>query len=470
MGVLNRLDNLVQITRRAVRELATQAAKKLTWGYGSYKTQQDKEVVEYMHAVEKLRNQRNIGDICISEKELGNIESKVYKTTGRICPEYAFDFTKSPNPDRVKWLLKNPGCMSREEYAVFAAQQCKKVDIDFKVVKKRCEEVGVNVKVTDVVICDAITLAIDIEEKLCDIKFTPKVTLHDCLVEFQTKVVPTNCDIDFKTYVTERTCGVSLDTILTERKCTSGLSVSVGPAKHCPASSSMSPSISPSASLSPSASASPSSSESTSASSSMSPSPSPACEFFAGEGTIPGCADFPDATCVLPSDLNPNLVAPYGSPDITVCCSGEIFTISEKAWLYGEADYIVAGAIYPEPGFYQLQVDINPVTAEDRAMYLFGCEDTYASNLLACSGDPGCIAVVTEQYNTCVVVHSSVPSGECVGTYSASIITDLIPTGFDGLVACGEAPILYYRDVQITFNDSLGNTAQFPGRVFTMLC
>lgn len=105
--------------------------------------------------------------------------------------------------------------------------QCKKVGINFDIVEQKCHEVGIDLKITDKGVCDAIDIALDIQEKTCDITLDVDVTIENCLIDFQTQVVPLNCDLDFRTFVEEVACGTSLDVIIDNHNCGASIDVDV---------------------------------------------------------------------------------------------------------------------------------------------------------------------------------------------------------------------------------------------------
>jgi hypothetical protein len=246
----------VKATRRGLVKLGKKVAANLAYGYGRCETEEEKELWEYFYAAELLRNQEVQGDICICSKEQDIIKSNIHRILGPDCCRIEDDFTSTERPDIRQWLLANPDCVAYEYAADYLEALCKKIKIDFKVVEQKCQDIGIEIKVTDRVVCDAIDIALQLQEQTCDIELGLNVDLHQCIADVKTILEQTNCEIDLRTYVEKINCGATLETVLTEMNCEANVNVTVGDAINCPASSSVSPSVS--ASVSPSSSISPS--------------------------------------------------------------------------------------------------------------------------------------------------------------------------------------------------------------------
>lgn len=285
--ILDRLNELVQITRRGVKKIVDKEVTSLYLGYNYCTTDNDEWVKEYRHIAELLRDQALTGEVCLCDSEIDIIEAGINRVTYE-CKKGDKDFTKEENPNATEWLLQNPTCVAYEYAVDYLEALCKRISIDFKVVERKCSDVGIEIKITDHVVCDAIDIALQVEAQTCDIDLNVNVDLHQCIADVKTILTTTNCDIDLRTYVEKISCGATLQTVLEELNCQANIGVDVGDAVNCPLSPS--PSVSPSASTSPSASLSPSASESPSpsASVSLSPSPSSSISPSPSEGTPHG--------------------------------------------------------------------------------------------------------------------------------------------------------------------------------------
>jgi hypothetical protein len=253
--VIDRLNKLVQITRRGVKKLVSRSVVSTFYGYNYCETENDKWVREYRFVAEKLRDQELSGKVCLCDSEIDVIEAGINRVNYE-CKTGSKDFTVEANPATTAWLLANPDCVAYEYAADYLEALCKKIKIDFKVVEQKCQDIGIEIKVTDRVVCDAIDIALQLQEQTCDIELGLNVDLHQCIADVKTILEQTNCEIDLRTYVEKINCGATLETVLTEMNCEANVNVTVGDAINCPASSSVSPSVS--ASVSPSSSISPS--------------------------------------------------------------------------------------------------------------------------------------------------------------------------------------------------------------------
>lgn len=215
---VDELNDYLQDVRRGIAHIARHTSNDLVWGYSWCKDKNDEALFEYLHALTLLRNQALVGEICLCQDEIDLIKSNINRILGPSCKTESKDFTVEPNPD-TQWILNNPDCVAYEFLAEFLQAQCKKVHINFSVVKQRCEDVGIDLKITNKVICDAIDLAIDVEKLNCDIDLDVKINLHNCIVDVETVLNPLNCGIDLKTYVTLLDCGFTLKTILQQLNC-----------------------------------------------------------------------------------------------------------------------------------------------------------------------------------------------------------------------------------------------------------
>lgn len=306
------LNDILQRIRSFRRAEAKKVTADLFYGYGH--CEPNKTLRELGKAIKILRDQSLLGDICICDEEIENIINLTQRELGHECKDVEKDFTREASPDD-RWLINNPFCKAYDYVSDYLESVCARIGIDFKVVKQECASVDIDIKITDKAVCDAIDLALDIEEHKCDISLDVDVTLQNCLVEFQTKVVPYDCDIDFKTFVERYSCGVSIDTIISELNCGVGVGLEVGDAINCPASSSVSasPSASPSASVSPSPSPSSSPSLSPSPSSSVSPSVSPSASLSPSASASPSSSTSPSPSPVVNGNITGTVKDEFGN-------------------------------------------------------------------------------------------------------------------------------------------------------------
>lgn len=216
--MIDELNGYLQRLRKAVADIGKKTAGKLLWGYGWCKDSDDLELIELKHAIELLRNQALSGGICICEDELGHIKSRINKLLGPVCGDEPKDFTRADNPDTA-WILNNPDCVAYDFMADFLAAQCKKVGIDFSIIQRDCSTVGLDLKTSNLITCDAINLALELEEKSCDIDLDVKLDIQKCVEDVTLVLTPLNCGIDLKTYVTLLNCGFTLETILEQLNC-----------------------------------------------------------------------------------------------------------------------------------------------------------------------------------------------------------------------------------------------------------
>ena len=220
------LTDYVQITRRGLGKLAAQIAGE-AWGYGHCVTENDLELIELTKAFELLRNQDLVDEVCLCDEDIDRLKSSVHRILGPECSVVNKDFTRESNPNSDSWILANPYCLSYEYTADYLSALCKRVSIDFSIVERKCSDVDIAVKITDKGVCEALDLALKIEDKTCVIDLNPTVTLQECLVDFITEITPLNCGVSLEAFVTARNCGVSLSTAVKELSCAVDLNLDV---------------------------------------------------------------------------------------------------------------------------------------------------------------------------------------------------------------------------------------------------
>ncbi len=215
----------VQITRKALSAVGEKISKAVTWGYNYCPENLDEELVELSKAAELLRNQELYGAVCICDEEVAKIKSHIHRVVGPECKVTQRDFSRATRADLPRYIADNPYCLAYETTAEYIEAQCARIGINFKVVEKRCADVGINVTVTNPVILCAYELALDIQEKTCDIDINPTVDLQECVIDFVTKVEQHTCDIDLKTYIQEISCGADLGFIVSEHPCEADIDI-----------------------------------------------------------------------------------------------------------------------------------------------------------------------------------------------------------------------------------------------------
>jgi hypothetical protein len=216
--VTDRLNELVQITRRAVKKIVSRKTVSTFYGYNYCETENDAWVKELRFVSEKLRDQALVDDVCLCDNELDIIEAKINRFTYE-CKTGEKDFTKESNPNSTEWLLQNPLCVAYEYAADYLEALCKRIKLDFKVIEQRCQDIGIDVKITDKGVCEAIDMALKIEEQVCPTDVDLKIDLHQCVVDLQVILAETNCEVDLQTLIQLKNCDVSVDTIISALNC-----------------------------------------------------------------------------------------------------------------------------------------------------------------------------------------------------------------------------------------------------------
>lgn len=449
------MNKLLQILRKALTRIGVQEGNKLVWGYGYKKSEVDKEIVEYYHAAKLLRDQELVGYSCLDKKELEAIKSGIGRVVGVQCSESEYDYTKEPRPDKDRWLLQNPDCVTYEYYADYIAAQCKKLSIDIQVVRKECEKVGIALDVRKQTICEAIELALDVQEQKCDIDIDVKVNMQQCIIDFETIVIPQKCDIDFKTFVYEISCGATVDTVVSKLNCAVNVNVDAEETdEDCEGQT-----------------------------------PYPPCRVTINCGTVAGCdyfsEDFEDrveevteynSTVALPSLIG------YCDPCGPISVPNSSWAVTNEQFYDEELEEFL-------PIFRYLGSKVTGQVGENNLCECYGSEDLKYCWALAydqecaeacqlsfetCEGlcdpeDTECLTMCATQRNSCLNVCLSdvqIPTEElCACEYSASFVTNWVSNEEE--VACDVG--LRYTDYVATITDSLGNTKECPLRFFDVL-
>jgi hypothetical protein len=216
--VIDRWNELVQITRRAVKKIVSRKTVSIFYGYNYCETENDAWVKELRFVSERLRDQALVGDVCLCDNELDIIEAKINRFTYE-CKTGEKDFTKESNPNATEWLLQNPLCVAYEYAVDYLEALCKRIKLDFKVIEQRCQDIGIDVKITDKGVCEAIDMALKIEEHTCPTDVDLKIDLHQCVVDLQVILAETNCEVDLQTLIQLKNCDVSVDTIISALNC-----------------------------------------------------------------------------------------------------------------------------------------------------------------------------------------------------------------------------------------------------------
>lgn len=221
--MIDRWNELVQITRRGVKKIVSRKTVSTFYGYNYCETENDKWVKEYRFISELIRDQALEDDVCLCDAELDRIEAGINRVTYE-CKTGDKDFTKESNPDSTEWLLNNPLCVAYEYAADYLEALCKRIKLDFKVIEQRCQDIGIDIKITDKGVCEAIDISLQIEEHKCPSDVLLNIDLHQCVVDLQVILAETNCEVDLQTYIQLKNCDVSVDTIISTLNC--GASVS----------------------------------------------------------------------------------------------------------------------------------------------------------------------------------------------------------------------------------------------------
>lgn len=440
------MNKLLQILRKALTRIGVQEGNKLVWGYGYKKSEVDKEIVEYYHAAKLLRDQELVGYSCLDKKELEAIKSGIGRVVGVQCSESEYDYTKEPRPDKDRWLLQNPDCVTYEYYADYIAAQCKKLSIDILVVRKECEKVGIALDVRKQTICEAIELALDVQEQKCDIDIDVKVNMQQCIIDFETIVIPQKCDIDFKTFVYEISCGATVDTVVSKLNCAVNVNVDAEETdEDCEGQT-----------------------------------PYPPCRVTINCGTVAGCdyfsEDFEDrveevteynSTVALPSLIG------YCEPCGQISAGNSQWSFeyefdgeeSELQRAVGTWSGNATCQCYEQEGIALKECFVDVLSNE----CFNECADTYGTCVNECSEDEECLEACQVAYNSCLnscLSGKQLPSlNMCECGYEAGFVTDWVNNS--ETIYCDGG--LSYIDYVATVTDSLGNTKECPLRFFNVL-
>jgi len=232
MPLVDRLNKLLEGLRKALSDISRQVAGE-SWGYGHCVTEEDKEIMELESVLHSLRNQELSTGICICDEEMKIIESNVHRLLGPDCGTGQLSFSRGEATSKSQWALQNPGCVSYETWADYLYAQCQKVGIDFKVYIKKCESLDIDIKAVNKELCKIVDLALEVEEKKCDLDINLDINVQKCEVEFNTVITPIGCDIDFKTYVHAIQCGLTVDLVSSLLKCGATISVNADDIDVC---------------------------------------------------------------------------------------------------------------------------------------------------------------------------------------------------------------------------------------------
>lgn len=467
--LIDRLNELVQICRRGLLQQAKLKAKE-SWGYGHCETDNDKLLRELYPTIVSLRNQALSGDLCITNKELDIIESHIHRVLGPECKIGSKDFYKGDvSPE---WVLSNPDCVSYETWSDYLQAQCKKIGINFKAVVKKCASVDVNVKVVESAICDIILLPITVEEKVCKIDIDLKVDLQKCEVDFKTIVEPLKCDIDLKTYVHLLNCGISIDTIVRQLNCGATVDTILRSVDSCFTDEEV----------------------------------PPTCTFSYDCVEPKTCSWYKDLLVELEecNFLNQPIFEAYKVeqlPTFHINCGDCEFSIFPPDWGEGISEpvyvddthykYTSTITLGGEEVFTECCTDCTQCDncegcseCEQRQVYhpvcILDCDRAYTDCSEACGDDEECQNGCTQTqeicYGNCLYTPAGYPPSEacCAAGYTATLESEVILFTGDpppSYVFCPNGILTeYYQDIQYTFSDSLGNTAQCVVRWFDHFC
>lgn len=444
------LNEYVQLTRRAVAKIAKQVAAE-EWGYGHCLTEDDELILEYMYAVTLLRNQALYGSVCLCDEEIDKIKSGIHRILGPECSIVNKDFTRARSPNADRWILQNPYCVAYDYALDYITAQCRRIGLDLKIVEKNCSDVGIKLDVVSKIICDAVDIALDVEEQKCDIDLDLKVDLHQCITDFELKITPLNCDVDFKTFVTAVNCGADVDLIVKEINCAADVKLTPKEVVEALCNA---------------------------------PIQDPAICTFGYDCTLSECGD-------VTLNCQPFFVGAadhLGIPTFFIKCGDCDFTIHPGYW--------DISTVYDTPTVthtLNFALGESPVGAGlsclegESASYYWAlyyaafckadCDTAYGWCEQFCQGDPGCITqCLTTQsdcddaclYDALALDLNTPTSACCASNYSAQLSITFL-NAIEGFIPCEGTPGGYYEGTW-EFTDSLGNTASCATRLFDVYC
>ena len=426
------MNELLQALRRQLAKTGVLVRNELVWGYG--RCGNTTKLHNLYRAVKLLRDQELVGEKCLCQEEIDSIVSQTRGLLGPECYTGVLDFTKANREDYARWVLSNPNCVSYEFRADYLAAQCKRIGIDFKVIEKKCSDVGIKIKITDEIICDAVELVLDVEDKTCVLDLNVKAELQQCIIDFETKVRPYVCNLDLKTYITELSCGADIKMVLNKYECAADIILDVI-SSDCTAEASLPCNVLIRCGL------------------------VAECDYFSGNpATLEAEIETYNNTVALPT------IGGYCDPCGSINVRNDQWNV-QLEWGPGGTSYRYLGEwkgvnscqCYEQEG---IAAKYCFAFGEDEGC-TNACSDTYnACTELCAEGDEACFNACLAGYSTCLNLcldgHALPALNMCECGYGAYFSTDFVSD--ISTPACDLSAT--FTDFTITVIDSLGNTKE----------
>jgi len=181
----------------------------------------DEKVSEITTVIETLESdlkQRNIkGDItlCLDNEAIQCLIEKGKGLSGVNCKPYIPKLIQTNEDNLEEWTLKNPRCVSYQDWQKASYYFCDDVDLKLSIPKEDICDLVLEL-ITESISCDIILAAKVFKEEKKKIDLKLSVDKQQCKVEFKLlhEKIP-NCNIDLKTYIELTECNVTFDVIRT---------------------------------------------------------------------------------------------------------------------------------------------------------------------------------------------------------------------------------------------------------------